>query len=102
MNITEEIQKLKELHDNGALTDDEFAQAKAVPPFNIASGRWWCKTGGMKPALIAFLAFLICLPAVAQDKLLVQANKLISQARAKEGSDAKAAIADYRNAMEDN
>ena len=29
MNISEEIQKLKELHESGALTDDEFAQAKA-------------------------------------------------------------------------
>jgi len=48
MNITEEIQKLKELHDNSALTDDEFAQAKAVPPFNITSDRWWCKRWGMK------------------------------------------------------
>ena len=29
MNIPEEIRKLKELHDDGVLTDEEFAQAKA-------------------------------------------------------------------------
>jgi hypothetical protein len=30
MNISDEIRKLQELHDRGALTDDEFTQAKAA------------------------------------------------------------------------
>jgi Short C-terminal domain len=30
MNISDEIRKLQELHDRGALTDDEFSQAKAA------------------------------------------------------------------------
>ena len=30
MSITEEIEKLQALHDQGALTDDEFAQTKAT------------------------------------------------------------------------
>src|SRR5262245_48443688 len=30
MNITDELRKLQELHRSGALTDEEFAQAKAT------------------------------------------------------------------------
>jgi len=30
MNLSDEIQKLQELHDAGALTDEEFARAKSV------------------------------------------------------------------------
>ncbi len=30
MNLSDEIRKLQELHDRGALTDDEFTQAKAA------------------------------------------------------------------------
>ena len=30
-----------------------------VTPFNIASGVWWCKRGGMKPTFIALLALVV-------------------------------------------
>ena len=30
MNIADELRKLQELHSSGALTDEEFAQAKAA------------------------------------------------------------------------
>ncbi|HEY0604150.1 MAG TPA: SHOCT domain-containing protein [Herpetosiphonaceae bacterium] len=39
MSIAEEIEKLQALHDQGALTDDEFAQAKAALLDQLSDGQ---------------------------------------------------------------
>ncbi len=51
MSLADEIERLQRLRDSGALTDDEFAQAKAAllskdgsrPAFNLPGGstKWW-------------------------------------------------------------
>ena len=58
----------------------------------------------MKPTFIALLTLCLCLgcgknPDEAANVLFVEATILISQARAKEGADYKAAIADYEKAI---